>query len=116
MIETEERLLAEFAATLRFESIPAPVARRAEDLFLDWFGSALAGKGVSPVESLFGRLWDALLELEARDGIRRTVRLDTQFRMHPVLGEMVSQCFYVRASRHREHLRRAIVNTRVAAS
>jgi 2-methylcitrate dehydratase PrpD len=54
MIETEERRLAEFAATLRFESIPAPVARRAEDLFLDWFGSALAGKGVSPVESLEG--------------------------------------------------------------
>jgi superfamily I DNA and/or RNA helicase len=45
-------------------------------------------------ESLFGRLWDALQELEARDGIRRTVRLDTQFRMHPVLGELVSGSFY----------------------
>ncbi|WP_292937990.1 MmgE/PrpD family protein [Noviherbaspirillum sp.] len=42
--------LAAFAATLRFEDIPAHVLRRAEDLFLDWFGSALAGKGARPVE------------------------------------------------------------------
>jgi 2-methylcitrate dehydratase PrpD len=44
--------LATFAATLRFEDIPAAVLRRAEDLFLDWFGSALAGKGARPVESI----------------------------------------------------------------
>ncbi len=44
--------LAEFAAGLRFEHIPAPVLRRAEDLFLDWFASALAGKGARPVESI----------------------------------------------------------------
>ena len=44
--------LAQFAATLRFEQIPAPVLRRAEDLFLDWFASALAGKGARPVESI----------------------------------------------------------------
>ncbi|MCC7059661.1 MAG: MmgE/PrpD family protein [Burkholderiaceae bacterium] len=44
--------LASFAATLRFEAIPAAVLRRAEDLFLDWFGSALAGKGARPVETL----------------------------------------------------------------
>ena len=44
--------LASFAATLRFEQIPAPVLRRAEDLFLDWFASALAGKGARPVESI----------------------------------------------------------------
>ena len=44
--------LAKFAATLRFEQIPAPVLRRAEDLFLDWFASALAGKGARPVESI----------------------------------------------------------------
>ena len=44
--------LAHFAATLRFEDIPAPVLRRAEDLFLDWLGSALAGKGARPVESI----------------------------------------------------------------
>jgi len=44
--------LAHFAATLRFETIPSPVVRRAEDLFLDWFGSTLAGKGARPVESI----------------------------------------------------------------
>ena len=44
--------LAKFAATLRFEDIPAPVLRRTEDLFLDWLGSALAGKGARPVESI----------------------------------------------------------------
>ena len=44
--------LAQFAATLRFDDIPAPVLRRAEDLFLDWFASALAGKGARPVESI----------------------------------------------------------------
>ncbi|GAB3405799.1 MmgE/PrpD family protein [Massilia agilis] len=42
--------LATFAAGLRFEDIPAPVIRRAEDLFLDWFGSALAGKTGKPVQ------------------------------------------------------------------
>jgi 2-methylcitrate dehydratase PrpD len=44
------RQLASFAAQLRFEDIPAPVVRRAEDLFLDWFGSALAGKSGRPVQ------------------------------------------------------------------
>ena len=44
--------LAGFAAQLRYESIPAPVLRRCEDLFLDWLGSALAGKGAGPVEAI----------------------------------------------------------------
>ena len=44
--------LAGFAAELRYESIPAPVVRRCEDLFLDWLGSALAGKGARPVEAI----------------------------------------------------------------
>jgi len=44
--------LARFASELRFESIPAAVLRRAEDLLLDWFGSALAGKGARPVEAI----------------------------------------------------------------
>jgi 2-methylcitrate dehydratase PrpD len=46
------RALAQFAATLQFGDIPAPVLRRAEDLFLDWLASALAGKGARPVESI----------------------------------------------------------------
>ena len=44
--------LAEFAAGLRFDAIPPDVIRRTEDLFLDWFASALAGKGARPVESI----------------------------------------------------------------
>ncbi len=44
--------LANFAADLAFESIPDAVVRRTEDLLLDWFSSALAGKGARPVESI----------------------------------------------------------------
>jgi 2-methylcitrate dehydratase PrpD len=46
------RVLAGFAATLRFDDIPEPVRRRAEELFLDWFGSVLAGKEARPVQSI----------------------------------------------------------------
>src|SRR5688572_5600740 len=48
--------LAHFAATLRAGDVPGPVLRRAEDLLLDWIGSALAGKGARPVESI-ARFW-----------------------------------------------------------
>jgi 2-methylcitrate dehydratase PrpD len=44
--------LARFAAGLRFDDIPAPVLRRAEDLLVDWFGSAVAGHGARPVETI----------------------------------------------------------------
>lgn len=44
--------LAAFAADLRFAMIPAPVVRKTEDLLVDWFGSALAGKGARPVETI----------------------------------------------------------------
>ena len=44
--------LAAFAATLRFEDIPAPVVRKIEDLLVDWFGSAVAGHGTRPVETI----------------------------------------------------------------
>ncbi|MGJ7544064.1 MmgE/PrpD family protein [Variovorax sp. LT1R16] len=44
--------LARFAAELRFEAIPEPVLRRAEDLLVDWFGSAVAGHGTRPVETI----------------------------------------------------------------
>jgi 2-methylcitrate dehydratase PrpD len=50
------RTLAAFAATLSHDVIPAHVLRRTEDLFLDWFASALAGKGARPVETL-ARFW-----------------------------------------------------------
>ena len=44
--------LAAFAAGLRFDSIPAPVLRRTEDLLLDWTGSALAGKSARAVQAI----------------------------------------------------------------
>jgi 2-methylcitrate dehydratase PrpD len=47
-----ERELADFAAGLRFADVPDAVLRRTEDLFLDWAGSTLAGKGARPVEAL----------------------------------------------------------------
>lgn len=44
--------LATFAARLRYEDIPADVVSRAVDLFVDWVGSALAGKGARPIETI----------------------------------------------------------------
>jgi 2-methylcitrate dehydratase PrpD len=44
--------LAAFAANLRFDAIPASVIHKTEDLLVDWFGSALAGKGARPVQSI----------------------------------------------------------------
>src|SRR5579862_7298368 len=44
--------LADFAANLRYENIPHAVVSRAQDLFLDWFSSALAGKGAPSVEAI----------------------------------------------------------------
>ena len=54
--EHPSRDLAAFAASIRHEAIPPAVLRRTEDLFLDWVGSALAGKGARPVEAL-ARFW-----------------------------------------------------------
>lgn len=45
-------------------------------------------------ESLFERLFKLMREREAKDGIVRTVTLDCQYRMHPVLGQFVSDTFY----------------------
>ena len=42
--------LASFAANLQAADIPSDVMSRAEDLLVDWFGSAIAGKGSRPVE------------------------------------------------------------------
>ena len=44
------RELASFAANLKAADIPDDVMNRAEDLLVDWFGSAVAGKGSRPVE------------------------------------------------------------------
>src|SRR4051812_8329995 len=42
------RMLCEFLSSIRYEQIPAPVIARTEELFLDWFASALAGKDARP--------------------------------------------------------------------
>ena len=46
------RELANFAANLKASDIPSDVMSRAEDLLVDWFGSAVAGKGSRPVETI----------------------------------------------------------------
>lgn len=45
-------------------------------------------------QSLFERLRRQLLEIEKDTGVRRVVMLDTQFRMHPILGDFISKNFY----------------------
>ena len=52
MHDHPSKVLAAFAAGMRHDDIPAPVLRRTEDLFLDWLGSVLAGKGARPVETI----------------------------------------------------------------
>lgn len=47
-------------------------------------------------DSLFERLFTKLKELEKKDGIKRVVTLDTQYRMHPFIGDFVSKTFYER--------------------
>ena len=42
-------------------------------------------------ESLFQRLYR---QLQTHDGIRRVTMLEDQYRMHPVIGDFVSSCFY----------------------
>lgn len=44
--------LADFAAKLQYDTIPAHVVRRTEDLFLDWLGSALAGRPARAVQTI----------------------------------------------------------------
>ncbi len=44
--------LAAFTAALRFDDLPAAVVRRAEELFLDWLASTLAGRDARPVHAL----------------------------------------------------------------
>ncbi len=44
------RELANFASQLSIDDIPKEVINRSEDLLVDWFGSAIAGKGSRPVE------------------------------------------------------------------
>jgi hypothetical protein len=45
-------------------------------------------------ESLFERLFNDLKRRQEKDGVPRTVTLDAQYRMHPLLGQFVSDQFY----------------------
>lgn len=45
-------------------------------------------------DSLFERLWRQLKQRSEQDNFNRVVMLDTQFRMHPLLGQLVSEQFY----------------------
>ncbi len=45
-------------------------------------------------QSLFERLFEQFQREERDGGPRRVVTLDTQFRMHPLLGDFVSRAFY----------------------
>lgn len=51
---SETRELAEFIVGLRVEDVPLPVIEAAKRLFIDWLGSALAGKDARPVAILEG--------------------------------------------------------------
>src|SRR5258708_26113917 len=44
--------LATFAAQLDFDDIPSAVVERTVNLYVDWLGSALAGNGAPPVETI----------------------------------------------------------------
>ena len=50
----ESAELASFAASLRYEDIPAPVVDRCVDFFVDWFGSVLSGRGQRAITILEG--------------------------------------------------------------
>jgi 2-methylcitrate dehydratase PrpD len=84
MHEHPSRALAAFAAGLRFDDIPAPVLRRCEDLFLDWFGSVLAGKGARPVETI-ARLAQAMGPAEGPSEV-----LISRTRSSPLFAAMVN--------------------------
>lgn len=47
-------------------------------------------------QSLFEKLFTELRAREKRDGVKRTVTLNRQYRMHPRLGRFVSEQFYER--------------------
>ena len=45
-------------------------------------------------ESMFAQLFTRLRMLEEQDGIKRTITLDKQYRMHPTLGTYIDNNFY----------------------
>lgn len=84
MTQHPSQILASFAANLEFDTIPTPVIRRAEDLFLDWFGSALAGKGARPVETIEWFAW----QMGPQDGSSEV--LISRRRTTPLFAAMIN--------------------------
>lgn len=82
--ESPERVLADFIAELSLANIPEHVQCRAEDLFLDWIGSALAGKGSRPVET-FAKF---ALSMGPRDG--NCEILINRGRSSPLIAAMIN--------------------------
>ncbi|GAA5235446.1 MmgE/PrpD family protein [Verticiella sediminum] len=52
MTDNPTQALCRFLAEFTLDDVPTPVVEKTKDLFLDWFASALAGKGTKPVQSI----------------------------------------------------------------
>ena len=50
--ERATQALSEFLSSIRYEALPESVVTRTEELFLDWFASALAGRHAHPVAAI----------------------------------------------------------------
>ena len=86
--ESASVVLARFAADLRFEHIPDAVLRRAEDLFLDWVGSTLAGRNARAVESI--ARFAAVMGPVREAGERGSEVLISRARTTPLFAAMVN--------------------------
>lgn len=75
--------LARFAASVSCAGVPAHVLRRAEDLFLDWFACALAGRTAEPV-----RILTAFGERHGKAGDAEL--LTSRKRVDPLFAAMVN--------------------------
>ena len=50
-------------------------------------------------QSMFENLLERARQLEQKDGIKRFITLDVQYRMHPLLGKFISDNFYAKHDR-----------------
>lgn len=76
--------LSAFLSAIRYEDLPQAVVARTEELFLDWFASALAGKGARPVAVIDG----FAAAMGPRDGVAEN--LLTRQRTSPLFAALVN--------------------------
>lgn len=76
--------LSAFLSAIRYEDLPQAVVARTEELFLDWFASALAGKGARPVAVIDG----FAAAMGPRDGVAEN--LLTRRRTSPLFAALVN--------------------------